>query len=339
MRYLFKQVLAKGGIRALLPFSRSRCHLIMFHGLTDHPPLFATEDCGGKHIHVDDFRRVLQWLKTYFTVVPLEAIVAALEEGKDLPPNSIALTFDDGYESNYTLAYPVLRELGLPATIFLATRFIEERQPLWTCRVEYAVGCSEQPTASLRVADTIVSGPLATPAQRIALVSQVKQVIKAGDQSRIGLYCETLEEQLGVRLDFGTCDTPCSRPLSWGQIREMAAGDLISFGGHGHNHVILGHCPDDVVREEAQTCWDLLRQRLGGERRTFAYPNGTPGDYRPNTHELLAQAGFSCALSTVEGSCVPGLTRAFGAPRIAVCSDTEPWSLVGRMLRRRPVNG
>lgn len=93
------------------------------------------------------------------------------------------------------------------------------------------------------------------------------------------------------------------------------------------------------MRDEAAACRDCMREHLSAEHRTFAYPNGRPGDYRSATHDILAQAGFCCALTTVEGPCVIGRTRAFGAPRIAVSSDTEPWSLVGRLLRRSSANG
>ena len=42
-----------------------------------------------------------------------------------------AVTFDDGWADNHTQAFPVLRELGIPATVFLATAAVEERKPFW----------------------------------------------------------------------------------------------------------------------------------------------------------------------------------------------------------------
>ena len=43
----------------------------------------------------------------------------------------ICLTFDDGYRDNYTLAYPLLKRLGVPFTIYVTTGFIDNRSPMW----------------------------------------------------------------------------------------------------------------------------------------------------------------------------------------------------------------
>ena len=45
--------------------------------------------------------------------------------GRPTPPRTIALTFDDGFQSVYTDAWPVLREFHVPATIFLATAYLD----------------------------------------------------------------------------------------------------------------------------------------------------------------------------------------------------------------------
>jgi peptidoglycan/xylan/chitin deacetylase (PgdA/CDA1 family) len=41
--------------------------------------------------------------------------------GAELPENPIIITFDDGYESNYTLGYPVLKKYGMNACVFMIT--------------------------------------------------------------------------------------------------------------------------------------------------------------------------------------------------------------------------
>ena len=68
------------------------------------------------------FRRQMSQLReSSCQVIPLQDIVAALREHRDLPANSLAITFDDGFESVYAHAFPVLQEYSFPATVFLVT--------------------------------------------------------------------------------------------------------------------------------------------------------------------------------------------------------------------------
>ena len=331
-----KEILARGGLRLLLPSRAGNAHVLTFHGLIGGAPRYATENVRGKHIPAAAFRSLVVWLAKHYRIVPLDHVVAALAGGLGLPPNSVAITFDDGYESNYLLAYPILRELGIPATVFLSTAFVEERRPLWTCRVEYAVGRTERQKADIRLGGANVAGPLESDAQRLAFVQALKKELKALDQSRLDECCDLIEDRLGMRLDLDRSDEPCRRPLTWSQVAEMGQGGLFSFGGHTHRHVILGRCSEDRARAEVRMCHDILCARLGQGRRTFAYPNGKAGDFTEATHRIVREAGFSCALVTLEGPCVPGHTSPFGAPRLSVQGEDRPWSLVGRLLRRGP---
>ena len=43
----------------------------------------------------------------------------------------VCLTFDDGYRDNYTLAYPMLKRLGVPFTVYVTTGFIDNLSPMW----------------------------------------------------------------------------------------------------------------------------------------------------------------------------------------------------------------
>ncbi|MDD5771469.1 MAG: polysaccharide deacetylase family protein, partial [Candidatus Omnitrophica bacterium] len=66
------------------------------------------------------FAKQMEFLKRHnYNVVPLETIGRLLVENKKVPFKTVAITFDDGYEDNYTYAYPVLKKMGFPATIFV----------------------------------------------------------------------------------------------------------------------------------------------------------------------------------------------------------------------------
>ncbi|MFH0738532.1 MAG: polysaccharide deacetylase family protein [Candidatus Omnitrophota bacterium] len=66
------------------------------------------------------FERQMRFLKNFgYNVVPLEAVISFIEEGRAIPPRTVAITFDDGYRDNYTYAFPILKKYNLPATLFV----------------------------------------------------------------------------------------------------------------------------------------------------------------------------------------------------------------------------
>jgi peptidoglycan/xylan/chitin deacetylase (PgdA/CDA1 family) len=63
-----------------------------------------------------------------YSVIKLEDFVSWLTEKREVPQKSVVITFDDGYRNNYTNAFPVLKQLNFPATMFLATDYIGKNE-------------------------------------------------------------------------------------------------------------------------------------------------------------------------------------------------------------------
>ena len=97
----------------------SRLVILMYHRvLPEFDPLRPDD------ITLPVFARCMRTLKRFFNVVPLSEAVDGLRKGL-LPRRSVAITFDDGYADNVTSAAPVLAELGLPATVFVTSGFLD----------------------------------------------------------------------------------------------------------------------------------------------------------------------------------------------------------------------
>jgi peptidoglycan/xylan/chitin deacetylase (PgdA/CDA1 family) len=92
--------------------------IIMYHSIDDKAAVSKTSVCP------ESFKRQMYFLKRHnYNVVRLEELPDLMKQGR-IPSRTIVITFDDGYENNYMCAYPVLRELALPATIFIAPALI-----------------------------------------------------------------------------------------------------------------------------------------------------------------------------------------------------------------------
>lgn len=96
---------------------RDRASILMYHAVGGQNGYFSA-------IRPQEFSRHLAYLAArHYPVVPLAEIVRRVKERKPLG-GAVALTFDDGYRDNYTVAFPLLKQYGFPATVFVTTGLI-----------------------------------------------------------------------------------------------------------------------------------------------------------------------------------------------------------------------
>ena len=92
------------------------------HNITDATRIhhLAEQGQGDDIISVSRFEEQIRALSDAgYTAVSFEDLKAWVEQGTELPEKPVVITFDDGYESNYSLAYPILKKYGMKATIFV----------------------------------------------------------------------------------------------------------------------------------------------------------------------------------------------------------------------------
>ena len=263
--------------------------ILMYHGFTDQDGHEGIENNQGKHIHIEKFGAQVKFLKENYNVLPLNQVVSYLATGKKLPPWPVVLTFDDGYRSNYSLAYPILKEFGVPATIFLATDFIESNEWLWTDRVEYAIDKGKFPGSS------------PSSESKKMLDRKIRLELKGIRQELRSEKVEDLESRQGASLSEERPSSEIYRPLSWEEVRGMIQSGLVSVGNHTHTHVILTRCDLETIEEELRLSEEIIEKRTGVRCQLFCYPNGEIGDFDERTKKILKDRGYSCALTTLPG--------------------------------------
>lgn len=80
---------------------------------------------GSFFVSPGNFTKQMEYIKKNgYEVITLDELVRSIKDKKLLKKNKLVITFDDGYKDNFQYAYPVLKNFGYPATIFLVTDFI-----------------------------------------------------------------------------------------------------------------------------------------------------------------------------------------------------------------------
>ncbi|MBU1006750.1 MAG: polysaccharide deacetylase family protein [Candidatus Omnitrophica bacterium] len=98
--------------------------IIMYHNVDNNSEISCLS------VSPASFERQMRFLKDNgYNVVRLEDLPDIMKK-EEARGKTIAITFDDGFENNYTSAYPVLKKLGLPATIFIVPGFIGRKDYL-----------------------------------------------------------------------------------------------------------------------------------------------------------------------------------------------------------------
>lgn len=121
----FDEELARQNVQEVVKPESVQVPILIYHSMLPHT---STQSLIQKYYDVapESFVREMQYLKDQdYEVISLDALSRALEQNISLSPKSIVLTFDDGWRSQYTYAFPVLKKYGFTATFFIYTNVLD----------------------------------------------------------------------------------------------------------------------------------------------------------------------------------------------------------------------
>lgn len=242
------------------------------------------------------FTRQLQILSRCASVVDLRTALDTLAAGGRLPPRAVALTFDDGYRDNLTLAAPLLRRYRMPATIFLVPGLLDRTVHAWWERLGWAVSQATAPAVTYGGTDY----PLTTAEDRNVAQRTIENDVKSLSHTARAELIEDLVDRLAPR---GTYDAD-ELFLDWDSAHTLPAAGL-TVGSHTLEHPILARETAHDQRYSLRESKRLLEDKIGVEASVLAYPNGTRNDYDTTTLAEVESAGYSYAVTTWGGAVGP----------------------------------
>ena len=266
------------------------------------------------------FAAQVRFLRRWTTVVPLRSALEDLAAGRPLPPRAVALTFDDGYLDNATVASPVLHDAGLPATFFLVPGFLSDTSRVWWEELGWAFTHATSPVLDWDGERYDTS----TPAARRTVAATVADSLKLVDRSDR----EAAVTELRGRLAAEGPEPPARQFMDWDEARGLVE----------HGHDVASHtCAHPILSREtvAAQATELTDSRRALEAHfdrpvdVLAYPNGRAQDYSPATLDLVREAGYAFAVTTHPALARPE-SSAIEVPRVLVDAETDLQQLVRR---------
>jgi len=246
-------------------------------------------------VTADTLREQLRALRDEYECVTCRELGRALMAGSRR--RLLAVSFDDGYADNLEVGLPILREVGIPATVFVATDAVEHGVPPWYERVAAVLGThirSPELGRLLREHRALrpLVGILETPRTPRAAVREAIALLKKLPTKEREQACDTLVSLLGPP---GPESTP--RFLSVPELHRLE-GAGVEIGGHTRTHPILPLTDEVQAREEIVSDRERLGTLLGHPVESFAYPNG---DADPLSLVLVREAGYAYGFTVGSG--------------------------------------
>jgi peptidoglycan/xylan/chitin deacetylase (PgdA/CDA1 family) len=241
------------------------------------------------------FRAHVTYLKSRFPIVALSDVEAQYRAGRLKAPVQVVLTFDDGYKDNYEFAFPILTELGVPATFYLVTDYIDSQEIMWDLELAL-MSLRQQIPPEIVVSENMSLLRLDEESDQ-SWLGRLNEALKA-------LHCHARKELLEELRSSGDrgimAESVDERCMSWQQVLEMHQGGM-EFGAHSSSHPSLARISTREAQLEIQNSKHAIENHLGVSCGSFAFPFGSRHDYNEDLIGIVKDAGFSSSVLNIRG--------------------------------------
>lgn len=249
---------------------------------------------GDGYITYQSFEKQIEYLKKNFNIIDLQSCLDFLYGKRQLSPNSVLLTVDDGYQDFYNIAFPILKKYNAPATVFLTVDFIDKRIWLWHDLLNYGLKYTKR-------VDFTLNGKvfnLKNKIEKYKFKLYLDGICTSFNINQRDNFINFILRELDVTIpEYPTQDYA---PLTWDQILEMS-GFRISYGSHTLSHPILSKISLNEALREMKESKYRIEEVLQKEILAFCYPNGKEDDFNEMTKKMVRKCGYLSAMTMIYG--------------------------------------
>lgn len=269
----------------------------------------------------EGFAQQMEHLARFYRVVSMAEVLEAVEIGLPLPKRAVLVTFDDGYADFAEIAWPILKQLRLPATMFVPTSYPDHAEhAFWWDRLYGAFTVTSREEISVL---PIGRFPLRTAEQRRGALRAIQNHVT------VMPHDEAMQLVDSVCVHLGGAQKQEGSVLSWDQLRRLVREGL-TLGAHTRTHAILTKVTREQVREEVQGSQEDLQREIGVCLPIFCYPNGNHND---TVVSVLREQGIRLAFTTLVGPNELGSVDPLRLHRTVIMPRTTPAIFRLRLLR------
>ena len=228
----------------------------------------------------------------------IDDLVEYKKHGRPFPPNAFTITFDDGFENNYSIAAPVLEDLKVPAMFYVTSGFVQHNYMSWIDRIELCLEESGSVQLNLPWHSELVN--VNSCEQKIEILDEIRLEVKSNADFPIELLIEGIYYDCGRELVNKSSD-PLDQKMNWKEVTKLNQHELFRVGGHSHYHSILSFLEKKSLEQEIAFSLRLLKENAGVEAEHYSYPEGLAHCYSEDVISELKSHGVYCCPSAIDG--------------------------------------
>ena len=230
-----------------------------------------------------------------------------------------AVTLDDGYEDNFSVAAPILRRLGVPATFFVVSDYVGTDRLFWWEQLADMMRATRVPSLELASIVPQAGGtgdarlPLRTRAERAGTYERLSAELRRVPHAELSACVERVADALGVSPRGEGRDYAL---MSWAQLTTLTRQGF-DVGGHTATHCNVVGAGEALLRAEIVASARDIERRLEAPVLSFAYPYGRHDRHDGAAARLLRETGCRAAFAGAKGV-VQGEADPFALPRASL---------------------
>ena len=286
-------------------FNRPVGYIYMFHMVCPKADLLAPID--ELRVSPEYFEAFLCEQQERLEFISINEVPERMANQRKGKPFGV-ITFDDGYEDNYMYAYPILKKLGIPFTIYVSVNLVNDHTPIWN-----------YPLIIERIIKK--NGELNIEGKRYYCWMQ-EQKDEAFHQLKSLLFSLPYDKlQVEFKRIFARYlkkELFPENTLSWEQIEDMAKDPLCTIGSHTMSHCRLTITDNNSLQYELGESKAILEQHIGKPVEHLSYPYGWKTDVSAEAIVFAQQTGYKTALRSFGGPVRKQDTDLFNIKRIQV---------------------
>lgn len=278
-----------------------------------------------KGLDMNLFRQQIEYFKNNFNIIRMEEVIAAYDEGYELPENALLLTFDDGYIDHYTNVFPVLSGYGVQGSFFVTGKtfmehtlldvnkihFILASAPIRKLleelerefqlyRQDYQLGDYKELFEQYAVANRFDS-------KEVIFFKRMLQTVLP-EEVRSEIASHIFKQSVGVPEEVFAREIY----LNYDQMKCMKKAGMY-LGLHGYNHYWLGNLEKEQMKTDIHKALECMSGITDENNWVMNYPYGS---YNDDVICFIKENGCKLGLTTEPRIADVSLNGRFQIPRL-----------------------